>query len=96
MCIQELNSGKISQLVNANDQYDNIPLHVACELGFLDTVKILLELGSDIDNKNEDEQTPFHLAAAQGHKEVVQCLLGEDSNAIFDKDEDDNTVRRGP
>ena len=83
---------KAHYLVNENDQYDNTPLHLACEMGFLDTVRELLKYGADIDNKNEDEQTPFHLAAKNGHVEVVQSLLRRDQNAIFDKDEDDNTA----
>ena len=45
----------------------------------------------DIDNKNEDERTPCHLAARHGHVEVLRLILEKDRNAIFDKDEDDNT-----
>ena len=78
--------------MNENDQYDNTPLHLACELGYLDTVRELLKYGADVDNKNEDEQTPFHLASKNGHVDVVQSLLKIDQSAIFDKDEDDNTA----
>ena len=53
---------------------------------------MLLDNGADIDNKNEDEQTPFHLAAEAGHIDVVELLLERDQNAIFDKDEDDNSA----
>ena len=79
-------------LVNENDQFDNTPLHLACQFGFLETVKELLIYDADIDNKNEDEQTPFLLAAKHGHVDVVHCLLQTDRSAIFDKDEDDNTA----
>ena len=34
----------------------------------------LLDHGADIDNKNEDEQTPFHLACMNGHK--VKGIFG--------------------
>ena len=78
--------------MNENDQYDNTPLHLACELGYLETVRLLLSYEADIDNKNEDEQTPFHLAAKNGHVDVLQALLKRDQSAIFDKDEDDNTA----
>lgn len=44
-------------------QYDNTALHAACLHGNSDCVAVLLENQADIDNKNEDEQTPFHLAA---------------------------------
>ena len=79
-------------MVNENDQYDNTPLHVACQNGFLETVKVLVDHGADCDNKNEDERTPFHMAAASGHTEVVKYLLGVDKTAVNDKDEDDNTA----
>jgi len=79
-------------LVNENDQFDNTPLHLACQFGFLETVKVLLKYDADIDNKNEDEQTPFHLAAKHGHVDVVQCLVEANRSAIFHKDEDDNTA----
>ena len=79
-------------MVNENDQYDNTPLHIACQKGFLETVKVLVDHGADCDNKNEDEKTPFHMAAASGHTEVVKYLLEVDKTAVNDKDEDDNTA----
>ena len=39
-----------------NTVYDNLPIHVASEKGNADCVRLLLEAGADIDNKNEDEQ----------------------------------------
>ena len=45
----------------------------------------------DVDKKNEDEQTPFHLAAKNGYTDVLKLLIKKDPNSIFDKDEDDNT-----
>ena len=58
-----------------NDQYDNLPIHIAAEKGNVECVKILLDAGSEIDNKNEDEQTPLHLAAINGRPRVVELIL---------------------
>ena len=58
-----------------NDQYDNLPIHVASAMGNLECVALLIEAGSDIDNKNEDEQTPLHLAALNGRYKVVEYIL---------------------
>ena len=55
-------------------------------------MKVLIDHGADIDNKNEDEKTPFHMAAAAGHTDVVKYLLEVDKTAVNDKDEDDNTA----
>ena len=47
----------------------------AMQAGHADTVRELLKpgYGVDVDKKNEDEQSPCHLAAAQGHTEVGQA-----------------------
>ncbi len=73
------------------DQYDNLPIHVAAEMGHLDCIELLLDHGSPLDRKNEDEQTALHLAAAHGRTDVVEKLLEVDRNAIMNEDEDSNT-----
>ena len=44
----------------------------AMQAGHADTVRELLKpgYGVDVDKKNEDEQSPCHLAATYGHTEV--------------------------
>ena len=51
-----------------------------------------VQAGAESDNKNEDEKTPFHMAAERGHVEVVEFILNNDKNAKNDCDEDDNTA----
>lgn len=58
-------------LIDFSDRFDNSPLHEAARNGYLDVVKLLLEKGSQIDNKNEDEETALHIAAETGQKEYV-------------------------
>ena len=52
---------------------------------------MLIEAGSSIDRKNEDEQAPIHLAAIHGRVDIVQELLKKDRNAIMNQDENSNT-----
>ena len=65
-----LQDPRAERLLDACDRYDNSPLHMAALQGFLGIAVALLEAGGDVDNKNEDEQTPLHLAA----KEVSQSI----------------------
>ena len=53
-------------LLSTNDRWDNTPLHTASAKGHLEAVVALIEAGAQIDNKNEDEQTPLHVAAKNG------------------------------
>ncbi|TRY67514.1 hypothetical protein TCAL_06427 [Tigriopus californicus] len=81
-----------TELMFLNDQSDNLPIHAACAKGNLDCVLLLGDLGADIDNKNEDEQTPLHLAAINGHFKVVELIVKKDRNSVMDEDEDSNTA----
>jgi len=87
-----LNDDDVHYLVNENDQFDNTPVHLACQFGYLETVRKLIDYGADIDQINEDEQTPFLLAAKHGHDDLVHFFLQDDQSAIFDKDEYNNSA----
>ena len=45
---------------------DNTTLHIASIWGHLDIVTARIEAGTQIDNKNKDEQTPLYVAAKHG------------------------------
>lgn len=48
--------------VNAMDNYKNTALHIACEEGNPEVVKMLLNAGANISIQNKDEKTPVELA----------------------------------
>ncbi|XP_076357640.1 transient receptor potential cation channel subfamily A member 1 homolog isoform X2 [Tachypleus tridentatus] len=79
------------QLIDRSDRYDNSPLHVAAQNGYLAIFKLLVEFGSDISNKNEDEETPLHVAAKDGRTNIVRAILAEDKTLVNDEDEGSNT-----
>jgi ankyrin repeat protein len=58
----------------------NTSLHLACILGHLSVVELLVSLGHEAQSMslNENHQTPLMLAAQKGHAEVVNflCLSG--------------------
>nr|CAB3223370.1 ankyrin repeat and SOCS box protein 10-like [Phallusia mammillata] len=53
---------------------------------------MLLDAGAVIDAKNEDEQTPIHLAAENGRVKIVVELVGRKHEIVHDDDENANTA----
>uniref|UniRef100_UPI0002B8EC9F ankyrin repeat and SOCS box protein 10-like n=1 Tax=Ciona intestinalis TaxID=7719 RepID=UPI0002B8EC9F len=53
---------------------------------------ILLDAGAVVDSKNEDEQTPLHLAADGGKLRIIQELVGRKREIVHDDDENGNTA----
>ena len=59
-------------------------LHCAATLGYAESVDILIENGSYVDEGNCDEWTALHFTAQAGHVDVAKVLLqnGADVNAV--------------
>ncbi|KAI0481974.1 hypothetical protein GGR56DRAFT_163622 [Xylariaceae sp. FL0804] len=55
-------------------------VHTACEGGFLELVKGLVEAGLDIDKRDSVGNTPLHVAAYAGHLEIVRFLVGKEAD----------------
>ncbi|XP_078698733.1 transient receptor potential cation channel subfamily A member 1 homolog isoform X2 [Branchiostoma floridae x Branchiostoma belcheri] len=78
-------------LLEESDRYDNTPLHISAEKGYLGCVKALLDKGAFIDTKNEEEQMALHLAAKSGRTKVVRELVKRDKTIINGEDENSCT-----
>ena len=50
-------------------------MHFAVECGNVEIIPLLLSAKSHINEKTHENQTPLHLAAANGHAETVRILL---------------------
>ena len=48
--------------LNAEDRINNTPLHVACEDGNVEVVRLLLEAGANPAMKNKEEKTPLEMS----------------------------------
>lgn len=63
------------------DTNNNTPLHAACEVGSLDSVKLLIKylkpqrIKGALLHKNKDGNTPLHLACLFQRKDIAQELL---------------------
>ncbi|AYV82252.1 MAG: ankyrin-1-like isoform X1 [Homavirus sp.] len=51
------------------------PLHIACELGYIDVVILLLEKGASIYNLDNNGCSPIFDASTKGHIAIVELLL---------------------
>jgi ankyrin repeat protein len=60
--------------VHGKDRRKATPLHVACELGRLECVKILMRAGASADAKDKISETPLHKAARGGFAYIVERL----------------------
>ena len=64
--------------VNAEDRGGSAPLHHAAGFGTLETMKLLIEMGAQIDARNIRSSTPLHWATSDTEK--VRLLLAHGAN----------------
>ena len=61
--------------MNAKDYAGWTALHEACNHGYLEIVRTLIEHGADVSVKGLDGDTPLHDAAVNGHEEITIALI---------------------
>ncbi|TRY61947.1 hypothetical protein TCAL_09138 [Tigriopus californicus] len=61
--------------IGAPRQDGSSPLFIACQLGHVESVRILLENGAEVDQSRLDDATPLFKACHKGHLQIVQELL---------------------
>lgn len=88
ICQQKLNYGQI----DTKDGKGKTPLCHACELGDEESVKELLQAGSNVEEKNgEGQWTALHFAALLGHATIVSLLVQKQPN-LNNKTKDFNST----
>ena len=62
--------------VNAKNTYGITPLHLACQVGNLQGVKLLIDHEKiTLDAKDYNGDTPLHEACYHGNEEIAEALL---------------------
>jgi ankyrin repeat protein len=61
--------------INKSDNHGWTPLHISCENGYLEIVKLLIENGVDINKFDNDGWTSLHTSCENGHLEIVKLLI---------------------
>ncbi|KAJ6228316.1 no mechanoreceptor potential c [Anaeramoeba flamelloides] len=62
--------------------YSETPIHIACQVGDLEIIKIMIENNVDFDIQDENEMTPLMVAAENDHEEAVKLLLDHGAKII--------------
>jgi len=66
--------------VNSRDLDGNTPLHVMCQNGSLEAIRLLVSRQADLVAENNEKVMPVHSAAERGHTEVIQALFEADKS----------------
>ena len=60
---------------NDKGQYHGAPLSIACKLGLVEIVGVLVERGASVHVVDKDQYTPLHHACEEGHLECARLVL---------------------
>ena len=52
----------------------NTPLHLACDKGDIEIVKLLVENKANTKEKNGDDETPYEVAKIRGYRNIASFL----------------------
>ncbi|RDD41599.1 Transient receptor potential cation channel subfamily A member 1 [Trichoplax sp. H2] len=66
--------------ININNGYGKTPLHLAAQAGYLNTVRILLNCGADVNNSDIYGNSALHYAAKENRSEVMKLLIEHHCN----------------
>ena len=77
--------------MNHHNSKNIFALHMACSVGSVDVVRLLINRGANVECRNELNQTPLMVAAEFNHSDIIKCLLEEGSADIEARDNDGMT-----
>jgi hypothetical protein len=79
--------------VHRQDILGRTPLHIACEHGWVEGVKALLEVGANTETDTMYGSTPLHYAAVSGSVDICHFLLQQGSDQLVAVDCEGYTAR---
>jgi len=70
-------------LITAVNNAGSTPLHYASMMGRVDSMKFLLEQGSDVSAVNSTGSTPLHAASLNGYGEAMELLIDQGADINY-------------
>lgn len=77
--------------INYRSPMGMTPLHGACWVGHVDSVRLLLSLGANVDAEDIDGDTPLNWAASHGHLSCVKEMIETGGAKINTKNKEGNS-----
>nr|XP_018667617.1 transient receptor potential cation channel subfamily A member 1 homolog isoform X1 [Ciona intestinalis] len=74
------------QLLTDCDKEGNTALHLVAEQGRLDIFKIVIAAYSKFNMRNDNEETPLHVASYNGHYDIIHEIVMRDRATLNDQD----------
>ncbi|KAF2714968.1 ankyrin, partial [Pleomassaria siparia CBS 279.74] len=85
---------KVGYMIEALNEYEQSPLHVASNYGRAEAVKLLLAKGVRIERRDRQCQTPLALAASSGNEELIRCFLKKGADPVHKDSRGDTPLHR--
>ena len=78
--------------LNASDEFDDRPIHIAVRTRDKSGTKALIEAGANLKVVNKAQRTPLHIAViAFQDKDIIKSLISQEGENIKMKDSDGYT-----
>lgn len=68
------------EYVDENFHREQTPFTAACHFGYTEIADILIKHGAGVNLQDSNFESPLYVAIAQGHCEIVKCLLSYNVN----------------
>lgn len=84
--MKEINALKRADILNATNQNDETPLHIAVNLNAKEAVEMLVEATANINCQDGDGNTTLHLAVKNNNADILSVLLRNNKTAVVNEE----------